>query len=210
MSSSTPATKTCRRCREEIGRASVFCENAQCGAVQPVDAATTYYDVLLEQPPTFHVDAARLRRRFLKLQQAVHPDIFSRREQAERGCAAAQSAWVNDAYATLKDPLRRARYLLRLHGRDLVEDEQAGDPELLMEIMESREELEAATTEARVAELKQRNSADMARVVEDLGQAFGAGDLDGARRLAQRLQYVRRVMQAIDGWEPGRPVVVGH
>ncbi|KAJ2797476.1 molecular chaperone [Coemansia helicoidea] len=178
--------------------------------VQPVDSATTYYNVLLDRPPTFHVDVARLRRSFLKLQQSVHPDIYARREKIESRLAAAQSVWVNAAYATLKDPLRRARYLLRLHGRDLVEDEQVSDPELLMEIMESREALEAATTEARVAELRQHNSADMARIIADLGRAFDAGDLDDARRLTQRLQYVRRVAQAIDGWEPGKPVVVGH
>ncbi|KAJ1730446.1 molecular chaperone [Coemansia biformis] len=190
--------------------ASVFCDSAQCSAIQPVGAAATYYDVLAGGPPTFDVDIANLRRSFLRLQQAVHPDGFSQRGAAERGLAAAQSAWINHAYSTLKDPLPRARYLLRLHGREIGEDEQVGDPELLMEIMESREALEAATTESRVANLRQCNNASLAHVVADLGRAFGAGDLDSARRLTHRLQYLRRVAQAIDSWTPGRPVTVGQ
>ncbi|KAJ1865037.1 molecular chaperone [Coemansia sp. RSA 989] len=175
----------------------------------PVGSAT-YFDVLLGKSATFDVDIAQLRRRFLRLQQAVHPDSFSQREDTERQLAEAQSAWINHAYATLKDPLQRAHYLLELSGRAVREEDQVTNPELLMEVMEMREQIEAATNSEQIATLQKHNEAEIAAAIRELSQAFAAGNLDAAQREANRLQYLRRAGQAIHAWEPGKRVVVPH
>lgn len=56
---------------------------------------------------------------------------------------------INEAYKTLQDPLKRAQYLLSLRGIDVAEDERlkVEDPELLMEVLEVRENIEAAQEE---------------------------------------------------------------
>ncbi|KAJ2452751.1 molecular chaperone [Coemansia sp. RSA 2336] len=176
---------------------------------RPVGSAT-YFDVLLGKDATFDVDIGQLRRKFLRLQQAVHPDSFSQREDTERRLAEAQSAWINHAYATLKDPLQRAHYLLELSGRAVREEDQATDPELLMEVMETREQIEAATSSEQIASLQRHNEAEIAAEIRELSQAFAVGDLDSAQRGANRLQYLRRAGQAIHAWEPGKRVVVPH
>ncbi|KAJ2846663.1 molecular chaperone [Coemansia brasiliensis] len=177
--------------------------------VQPVGSAT-YFDVLLGKDATFDVDMTQLRRKFLRLQQAVHPDSFSQREDTERQLAEAQSAWINHAYATLKDPLQRAHYLLELSGRAVREEDQVSNPELLMEVMEMREQIEAATNDEQIASLQKHNEAEIAAVIRELSQAFASGNLDSAQRGANRLQYLRRAAQAIHAWEPGKRVVVPH
>ncbi|KAJ2032310.1 molecular chaperone, partial [Coemansia sp. S2] len=169
----------------------------------PVGKGITYFDLLSDDgKPSFDVDTVGLRQRFLRLQQIVHPDSFSQKEDVERKLAEAQSSWINHAYATLKDPLWRARYLLKLQGREIDEKDQIADPELLMEIMESREEIEMAKTETQVADIRLRNEQKLAGVVDSLSQAFARGDLAQARDLTHHLQYLRRISQTVHSWEP--------
>ncbi|KAJ2687300.1 molecular chaperone [Coemansia spiralis] len=198
-----PERKICWSCHRSSAPTALLCDNERCRAIQPVGKGVTYFDLLLDDgKPSFDVSAADLRRRFLKLQQTVHPDSFSQKEDVERKLAEAQSSWINHAYATLKDPLSRARYLLKLQGREIDEKDQIADPELLMEIMESREEIEMAKTESQVADIRLRNEQKVAGVVERLSQAFASGDLARARDLTHHLQYLRRISQTVHGWEP--------
>lgn len=64
---------------------------------------------------------------------------------------------MNKAYHTLKDPLARAKYLLELQGVEVGESDSLEDPALLMEVMEIREELDEATTDDQVAQVKETN-----------------------------------------------------
>merc|ERR1711939_855114 len=99
-------------------------------------------------PPSgpFHIDVRELRREFLQLQSIAHPD---RHPQHLKTRAEATSARINEAYKTLQNPLLRAQYLLSLRGIDVAEDETAkvDDPELLMEVLDAREEIENAEEE---------------------------------------------------------------
>ncbi|KAJ1899357.1 molecular chaperone [Kickxella alabastrina] len=205
------ANKACWHCQQQNSPASLLCKNEKCAVIQAVGKGVNYYDVLLAgRPPSFEIDAAELRRNFLRSQQAVHPDSFSQRGQIERRLAEVQSSWINHAYATLKDPLHRAQYLLKLRGMEIGEADQIADPELLMEIMDTREEIEEATTDAQIAAIKARNDANIAAVTTGLASAFGSDALSRARQLTNRLQYLRRVAQAVHVWEPGKPVVISH
>lgn len=142
--------------------------------------------------------------------------------RASAAAAAAEaSAAVNAAVALLRCPLARARFLLdgarpdRDDGHDHSEEkrETIDDPELLMEVMEAREEVE----EAAAAEAARRKSGDEndgsennplallrdkhARAAQDLStelsSAFASGDLGEARRLSVRLRYATRILQAV-------------
>lgn len=64
---------------------------------------------------------------------------------------------INKAYNTLKNPLSRSKYLLKEKGVQVNESDSLEDPELLMEVMEFREELEEVTSEKDLLSLKQRN-----------------------------------------------------
>ncbi|KAJ1799294.1 molecular chaperone [Coemansia sp. RSA 2399] len=205
------AKKTCWSCGTETSLPSVLCDNLRCKVIQPVGKGVTYYDVLLDgQHPSFDVDVSTLRRNFLKLQQLVHPDSFSQMGDTERKLAEIQSSWVNHANATLKDPLLRAFYMLELKDKGIGEEDQITDPELLMEIMELREEIETSETEKDISNIKERNDAKIDEVTNSLSSAFGAANYDSAKQLTNHLQYLRRVAQAIHSWEPGKPVIISH
>lgn len=134
----------CWNCEQETsGRP--FCP--QCGKITPRPPGTTLFDVF-SLSPTYDVDIPALERQFRELSLRLHPDRFAQADARERRLSLEQSTALNEAYKTLKDPTRRAFYLLKLHGVDL-DREDAGTHrdmpvEFLEEVMELREELEGA------------------------------------------------------------------
>ncbi|MBK9160099.1 MAG: Fe-S protein assembly co-chaperone HscB [Nitrosomonadales bacterium] len=86
------------------------------------------------------MDAAQLEREYRALQAQVHPDKSAHLGEAEQRLAMQLSTQVNEAYQTLRNPLRRARYLLSLHGVSTGEDTHTAMPaDFLMQQMEWRE-----------------------------------------------------------------------
>ena len=76
-------------------------------------------------PPKLRVDTVALEKRFYALSRRLHPDRFAGRTEAEQEAALAESSRLNDAYRTLKDPIARTGYLLKLEGIELEEQSRA-------------------------------------------------------------------------------------
>src|SRR5258706_1485880 len=94
-------------------------------------------------PPRCAVDAAALEARYRELQREVHPDRFAAAPESERRASMQLATRVNEAYQTLKSPLRRAVYILRLRGVDpQFETNTAMPSEFLVEQMSWRERIE--------------------------------------------------------------------
>lgn len=157
----------------------------------------------------FVIDARQLRKEFLQLQARAHPD---RHSGADKAKAEGTSALINEAYKTLQDPLRRAQYLLSLRGIDVAEDERlkVEDPELLMEVLEVREAIEAAQEENELEGMKRKNDRNIERSESILDQAFKNEDIEGAKDEAVRLRYWTNIKESLDGWERGKAVVLVH
>src|ERR1700679_3439559 len=71
------------------------------------------------------LDTAALEKSFYALSRKLHPDRFASRPAAEQEAALADSSRLNDAYPTLRDPIARTEYLLKLEGVDLEEQSRA-------------------------------------------------------------------------------------
>lgn len=71
--------------------------------------------------------------------------------------AAAQSSQLNKAYQTLLSPLDRAHYILSLHGVQECETEKLQDEELIMQVMEARQEVEEASDAVEINRIKEIN-----------------------------------------------------
>src|SRR3954466_6443593 len=97
----TSATPHCWSCGAM--RAAHFC--TECGKVQP--PAPTDYFSFFGLPRKLNVDPAALEREFYALSRKLHPDIYAGRNTQEQEWSLEQSSRVNDAYRTLKDPIRR-------------------------------------------------------------------------------------------------------
>jgi molecular chaperone HscB len=106
---------------------------------------------LLGLPPRFDLDPAAIERAFFEKSKETHPDRFAGAPAAERVAALSRSRAVNDAYQCLKKPVARAEYLLARAGVTIGDNERIG-PELLMEVLELREELAEARAAKRLPE----------------------------------------------------------
>src|SRR5437660_915259 len=121
-------------------------------------------------PARFAVDAAALELRYRELQREVHPDRFAAAPELERRASMQLATRVNEAYQTLKSPLRRAVYILRLRGVDPeFETNTAMPPEFLMEQMSWRERIEARSGNPEaLARLRGALSEESAKIYEKL------------------------------------------
>jgi len=89
---------------------------------------------------SFDVDLNQLSQTYQSLQKAVHPDRFTQASSQQQLLAVQKSAEINDANQTLKQPLKRAEYILILRGVDMPNEQKSfRDTSFLMQQMELRE-----------------------------------------------------------------------
>lgn len=142
-------------------------------------------------PAALDLEAASLDRVYFALQRQWHPDRFVAKPPEERARASIEAAALNDAYRTLKDPLSRAVYLAELKGVELPGDGKTiDDPDLLMEAMETREELHEAPSGEAVDALAAKARDEMNKAMADLGGLFLANDRPAIRKTLLRLRYL--------------------
>jgi molecular chaperone HscB len=98
-------------------------------------------------PRRFRLDAAEMERNYLRRSREVHPDFYQLSAGAERRASTELSALLNDAYATLRDPFRRAEYLLQLEGGPTAAEAKATAPEFLEEMLDLRMQIAEAQAE---------------------------------------------------------------
>jgi molecular chaperone HscB len=184
---------SCWSCKGPVTNQVLFCHT--CGAIQPPGQADHFRRLGLT--PDFDVDIDLAEKRYLGFQRAIHPDRFASKPAKERALAEAQSVSLNEAYETLRDPLSRAAYLLRLKGVDasVSKDETMRDPVLLMEAMEAREALMDAESAPAIEKLAAKVGADAIGVLSELSKAFAAEDLERANHLVTRLKYLRKFLE---------------
>jgi molecular chaperone HscB len=110
---------------------------------------------LFHLPPTFAVDQSALDDAYRTVQAQVHPDRFAAAGDAQRRIAMQWATRANEAYQTLRDPLKRARYMLSLRGVDVgAENNTAMEPAFLMQQMEWRENIEDAAAAKNLGALE--------------------------------------------------------
>ena len=142
-------------------------------------------------PAALDLEPASLDKAYFALQRQWHPDRFVAKPAAERARASTEAAALNDAYRTLKDPLDRAVYLAELKGVDLPGDGKTiDDPDLLMEAMETREELQEAGSPQAVDALAAKARDTMKAGLASLASLFLAGDKPAIRKALLRLRYL--------------------
>lgn len=108
----------CWSCSVAHNESTLFCPH--CSKIQPAKAGD-YFSVF-GLSPHLNLDLGALEQEFYRLSRRLHPDRFARATENERDWSLADTALLNDAYRTLKDPIRRTEYLLKLHGAEIGEE----------------------------------------------------------------------------------------
>lgn len=185
-------TTACWSCAGPVEPGAPFC--ATCQAVQPPGQMDHFARLGLRRG--YAADLAALDRAYFGLQRRLHPDRFARKQPRERAISQQQAAALNEAYETLKHPIRRARYLAELSGVDLPGDGRTiDDPELLMEAMEVREALAEASSMPEVQALEQTAREDRGAAIDTLAELFAKADHAGIRRAILRLAYLDKFVE---------------
>ena len=144
-------------------RAAHFC--ASCGKVQPPQPVD--YFSFFGLPPKLNINVPALEKDFYELSRRLHPDLNARAGSMEQEWSLEQSSLLNDAYRTLRDPIKRTQYLLHLEGIALEEQSKSATeqaratgevkkqivpPDLLEEVFELNMQLEELKMNKKVGE----------------------------------------------------------
>jgi molecular chaperone HscB len=166
-------TGTCWSCGVSLERAAHFC--GSCGKVQPPQPVD--YFSFFGLPRKLNLDVAALEGNFYELSRKLHPDLSVRAGSQEQEWSLEQSSLLNDAYRTLKDPIKRTQYLLHLEGVELEEQSKAATdqaratgetkkqivpPDMLEEVFELNMQLEELRMQKKVGE-------DDPALIEEIG-----------------------------------------
>ena len=168
-----------------------------------------YYELLgLERK--LGISQEELQRRYYELSRQFHPDRFMRKSDAERQYALDASSAVNDAYRTLKEPVRRAEYVLKQGGFDIGEQRSKDvPPELLEEVFElnmALEEMRAGDESARpqLESARTNFTGMLSNVDRELEKLFQAYDVSANReQLSQmrgdlnRRRYIQNLVREV-------------
>lgn len=159
-------------------------------------AGQTYF-AMFSLPRKLNIDAAALERDFYKLSRRLHPDLYARKSAEEQAWSLRQSSLLNDAYRTLKEPIARTAYLLKLEGmriedensetRDAQGKQNRVPADLLEEVFELNMQLEEMRANLKMGEDDPSLRGDLERaqvqfkgmletVDQDLRRAWGMWD----------------------------------
>ncbi|MFM9914010.1 MAG: Fe-S protein assembly co-chaperone HscB [Methylophilaceae bacterium] len=154
---------------------------------------------LFNLPQTFAIDSAALDTQYRRLQSEVHPDRFTAGSDAEKLQSLQSATQANDAYQTLKNPLQRARYLLKLKGLDTQEESNTAMPKaFLMQQMEWREAIEEAGDVAQLEAL-QHEILDAEKTLQTkLRLALDQNDDAVATENVRQLSFMDKLLSEID------------
>jgi len=172
------------------------------------DFSKNYFE-LFGIPVGFEVDDGELAARYRELQQVVHPDRFAAAGERSQRLSLQGATLVNEAYGTLRDPLKRAQYLLLLKGVG-VEGQQPtlDDPEFLIQQMELREALDAlrsaADPYAEITALSRKIDAMIGAQTTQLANQFkesGPDRLATAEQMVLKMQFLNKLQAEAEAIE---------
>ncbi len=167
------------------------------------DILSSNFFELFELPVSYDVELNQVQKKYMDLQKQVHPDKFANASDQEKRLSMQQTSWLNEAQATLKDPVLRAIYLLKLNGTDInLENETTMDAAFLMQQLEMRERLEHMKKEhdpllaldGMAKELKS-SSNDM---MKSFSLCYEENQIDSAREWIRKLQFMQKAKNEIN------------
>ena len=167
------------------------------------DILTSNFFELFELPVSFDVDLSEIQQHYMALQKQVHPDKFASGTDQEKRLSMQQTSWINEAQATLKDPVLRATYLLKLKGTDInLENETTMDAGFLMQQLELRERLENIKNEDDPLDvldgLSKELKSSIDHMMKSFSQSYQADQIDDAREWIRKLQFMQKAIKEIN------------
>jgi molecular chaperone HscB len=185
----------------------------------PTTARTADFFSFLGLQRKLNLDMADFEQRYRALSRQFHPDYFYNAAPAERRASLEKSSYLNDAYRTLRNPIARVEYLLKLEGLAPQGPEQASKQVpagLLEEVFALNEELDevreqrssgapADVWKARLERARQPIEAKRAEHEAQLQELSARWDATGDRTVLESLRdrilernYINNLLATIE------------
>jgi molecular chaperone HscB len=169
--------------------------------MQPPDFSQTYFE-LFGLNPVFDIDYSRLHAEQQRLQAIYHPDRYVSASERDKRVSVQVASWVNQAYETLQDPVKRSRYLLEINGADIPDDSTTtSDTTFLMEQIELREQVESCRQGEDGLQRSDEIEAGLAQRAKELATEFvshfDASQFDQAIVSSRKMQFIQRIQQQL-------------
>lgn len=166
-----------------------------------VDLNSNFFK-LFSLPAGFEINLDTLSESYRSLQHAYHPDRFATADAASRRAAMQMATHINEAYQTLKSPLQRGRYLLKLQNLEVdLDGDTASDGAFLLQQMEFRERMDevANATEplAEIDNLRVAINSENDALLNRFQDEYETGDLQAAKQTWLKLQFYERLLQQL-------------
>lgn len=167
-----------------------------------VEFTNNFFEIF-GQPVGYKIDALMLAERYRELQKEFHPDRAAAKPEAEQLVAVRWAATINQAFDTLRCPLKRAQYLLELEGIDGTGDATVtNDPTFLMAQMELRESLSDIPTAedpfAALESMRQQAQMDYFQLQTEFDSRYNAGDFNAALDVVAKMQFFTKLLNEIE------------
>ncbi len=136
------------------------------------------------------------------MQASYHPDRHVNESDRDKHLSVQVASWINQAYETLQDPVKRSLYLLEISGANIPDDSTTtSDTGFLMEQIEFREAVDAcrrapdglARSEQIEARLRQREQ----QLVTEFVASFEVSDFDAAIGVNRKMQFIQRIQHQL-------------
>lgn len=163
--------------------------------------SATYFEIF-DIPVSFECDINAIQQRYRELQKTVHPDKFVNSSDLEKRISMQHTSRINEAFNTLKNPVERALYLLKLKGLDInFDNETTMDAQFLMEQLELRESLASVGNDINSLEKLDAMSSDvknkLSQLMSDFSSLYELDEHDLARELIRKMQFLRKAQKEI-------------
>jgi molecular chaperone HscB len=190
----------CWKC-EKPAEHNLFCKF--CESLQP--PVTDYYR-FFDLPKKLNLNDAELQKRFYSLSKLLHPDRYTRRPPTEREYSLQATAILNDGYRILRDPIRRAEYILSGAGFENAEQRTKDiPPELLEEVFELNMALEESD-KSQLADFEKKFQGMQSDLDKQLTSQFEKWDHDHSgdalsevRGILNKRKYISNLLNTIHG-----------
>ncbi len=172
---------SCWHCRARVEE--IVCPS--CSKLQPVAPDVDFFR-LFGLGPYLTIEPSQLERSFYEMSRKFHPDRYQTASAEEQAISLENSAILNKAYRTLRDPVSRTYYLIGLKVGISEGERSQAPPNLLEEIMEVQE--------ARMELKASPDGEESAQLLETIREARG-------RLEAQRGEMEGRLKELSSQWD---------
>lgn len=148
-------------------------------------------------PKKYDLDPQQIEDSYLSQSRQLHPDYHQQGSSSEQQVSIEMTAALNEAYSTLRDPFRRAEYLLSIEGGPSAADSIAMSQAFLEETLELRMEIEMLQQSNDSTGLDEMEQQLLQQKKELLNQVAGQFEKYQSQKQPEILVQIREQLNAI-------------